>query len=188
MAKQNDAISSLINPLYFKMIKNAVVKHGRINVQALSEKFNILPGNTYFRNFIKDNDQEYLGTNGLKSILNACGYTIRLVPVKKSDIDTMTYIEKLTAESFTNISEKVSNESSLLKRPPKKEKKKGPKTITNAKLINDSIMGISSDDINDIFDDDNDDLIVGTFDDLDDLPDIEIDPIKLAEHLKNNDL
>ena len=46
--------------------------------------------------------------------------------------------------------------------------KKGQKTINNASLINDGIMGLnfdsfdSSNNVDDLFDDDDDDLIIGT--------------------------
>lgn len=168
MARQTDKISNLIHTRYFNWIREAIVQHGNVNIQALSDKFNILAGNTYFRNFIKDKNQEYLGISGLTSILDECGYTLKLVPVKVDDIDSQKTVELITRTSFLDVREIISEYAHSVKREPKSKDKKGPKTINNASLINDGIMGLSfdslgsSDDVDGLFDDDDDDLIVGT--------------------------
>lgn len=182
MARQTDKISKLIHARYFSWIREAIVQHGNVNIQALSDKFNILAGNTYFRNFVKDKNQEYLGISGLTSILDECGYVLKLVPVKKDDLQTHETIETVTRESFLSIRETVSEYAKSVKREPKTKEKKGPKTINNSNLINDGIMGIdfgnlgSGADVDDLFDDDEDDeLLIGTAPDI-----LEIDPNKLS--------
>ena len=163
MAKKVDTLSTLINARYFNWIREAILKHGNVNIQALSDKFNILAGNTYFRNFIKNKGQDYLGISGLTSILDECGYELKLIPVKKDDVATSTKIEDMTKDAFLDIREIVSSYAESVKRNPKKVKNTKPKVIKNASLINDSIMGITSDDHDDLFDDDDDDdLVVGT--------------------------
>lgn len=181
MARQTDKISKLIHARYFSWIREAIAQHGNVNIQALSDKFNILAGNTYFRNFIKDKNQEYLGISGLTSILDECGYTLKLVPVKKDDLETQETVELITRESFLDVRETVSEYAKSVRREPKTKEKKGPKKINNSNLINDGIMGIDFDslgsgaNVEDLFDDDDEDeLLIGTADIL------EIDPNKLA--------
>lgn len=185
MSKQTDKLSSLIDPLYFNWIREAVIKHGKINIQALSEKFGILPGNTYFRNFIKDKKQDYIGISGLSSILEECGYTLKLVPVKKTDIQTLIDIENITKESFDDIRNTVSDYAESVKRVPKTEVKRGPKIVKKANLINASIMGDVNTskvlDVDDMFDDEDDELLVGTSEALDEMPDISFNNSKITQ-------
>ncbi len=165
MARKVDAISTLINAKYFSWIRESILQHGNINIQALSDKFNILAGNTYFRNFIKDKQQDYLGISGLSSILTTCGYKLKLVPVKISDTTTEGILEDITKQSFNDVRERVSKMAETVKRKPKAVKK-GPKTIPNTSLLNDSIMGaIDPDDIS-LFDDDEIEIGYGDFDDI----------------------
>jgi hypothetical protein len=183
MSRKTDKISGLIDPIYFNWIREAVIKHGKINIQALSEKFGILPGNTYFRNFIKDKSQDYIGTSGLNNILDECGYVLRLVPVKKDDIKTLTELENVTRTSFNEIRETVSDYAAAVKRAPTVVKKKGPKVVEKANLINSGIMGMIDEpdlpDVDDLFDDD--ELLVGTS--HDEMPELAIDPVKLARKI-----
>jgi hypothetical protein len=184
MSRKTDKISSLIDPLYFNWIREAVIKHGRINIQALSEKFGILPGNTYFRNFIKDKKQDYLGSSGLINILNTYGYTIKLVPIKKDDLKTLTDIEKSTKEAFADIRDTVSALAEGVKKAPIVKKNKGQKIIKKANLINDSILGISeSVDVEDMFDDD---LEVGAYDPNIKMPVATIDPSLLTKMINKD--
>ena len=186
MAKRTDRLSKLIDPLYFNWIREAVIKHGRVNIQALSEKFKILPGNTYFRNFIKDKKQDYIGISGLSSILEECGYTLKLVPVKKTDVQTLIDIENITKNSFDDVRNTVSDYAESVKRAPKVKKKKGPKIIKNANLINDSIMGnVDTSNkvlgVDDIFDDEDDELVIGTPEMLEEMPDISFNNSKITK-------
>lgn len=158
MAKVVDKISSLIDPKYFNWIREAILKHGKINVRALSRELGILDGNTYFRNFIEDNKQDYLGMSGLTSVLDKCGYELKVVPVKRNDIDTLTTISKISNESFLDIRETISKLSESVKWAPKPEKVKVAKVIKNSSVINDGIMGIEKDD---------DLILAGMFDDED---------------------
>lgn len=165
MARKTDMLSSLIDVKYFGWIREAILKHGSVNIQALSEKFNILAGNTYFRNFIKDKNQDYLGISGLDSIVTTCGYRMMIVPVNVADKQMIIDMEEQTRAAFDDIRDQVSDIASTVKRPPKPEKKK-KKTIANTNLINEAIMGIH---IPGDADDD-DDLVVGIgFDELDEL-------------------
>ncbi len=183
MARQTDKISNLINSRYFSWIREAIVQHGNVNIQALSDKFNILAGNTYFRNFVKDKNQEYLGISGLTSILDECGYTLKLVPVKNDDEETSKNIEDITKNSFTQIRKTVSEYAQSVKRDPKIKNKKGQSKINNATLINDGIMGLGSmDDIDGLFDDDDDELLVGTGK-VNLTDNLKVDPIKLMNQL-----
>ena len=184
MARQTDKISKLIHARYFSWIREAIVQHGNVNIQALSDKFNILAGNTYFRNFIKDKNQEYLGISGLTSILDECGYTLKLVPVRKDDQESFEAVESMTRASFLDIRETISEYASTVKREPKSKDKKGPKKIANASLINEGIMGLDfnsfgGSEVDDLFDDDDDELTIGTG--ASSL--LEIDPDKLAAKL-----
>lgn len=172
MARKSDALSSLINSRYFHWIREAILQHENVNIQALSEKFRILAGNTYFRNFIKDKNQDYLGVSGLTNILEECGYKLMLVPIREDDITTEAKLGAITRESFSDIRDKVSDFAAAVKRPPKKVKA-GPKKVKNNSVINNGIMGLIDnnnfdiDDLNDIddmFDDDELEIGVGSFD------------------------
>jgi len=171
MARKIDALSSLIDSRYFNWIREAILKHENINIQALSEKFKILAGNTYFRNFIKDKNQDYLGVSGLTSILDECGYKLMLVPIKQDDFTTEAELGKITRESFSEIRNRVSDFAESVKRAPKK-KKNPPKKILNGSVINNGIMGLLNtadiDDLNeidDMFDDDEElEIGIGSYD------------------------
>ena len=171
MAKTVDKISSLIAPKYFNWIREAVLKHGKINIRGLSRMLGILDGNTYFRNFIEDKSQDYLGISGLTSVLNKCGYDLKIVPVKRTDFVSRTTIEDMNNIAFKDIAHTISELTESVKRTPKVEKIKKDSTIKNSDVINNGIMGIENSDIlkglfdddedNDINDDD-EDLAVGT--------------------------
>lgn len=167
MAKPIDKISSLIAPKYFNWIREAILKHGKINIRGLSRALGILDGNTYFRNFIEDKRQDYLGISGLTSILDKCGYDLKIVPVKRNDFVTRTTIEDMNNAAFKDIVNGISDLAESVKRAPKVVKVKKDLTIKNSDVINNGIMGIDNSDlIKDLFDDDEvydeDDIAVGT--------------------------
>lgn len=179
MARHNDKCSEMIHVKYFEWIRNAIVKHGRVNVQSLASVFNISPGNTYFRNFVKDKNSN-MGISGLNSLVDSCGYTFRLVPIKKVDMNRILEIEQLTNEAFKDIRDQVSDFAYASKKSPVKEKSKGPKIVENANLINMSIMSPSSYDVDDMFDDDDDDILTGNEEDMFKM---EIDPNLIASKI-----
>lgn len=168
MAKPIDKISSLIAPKYFNWIREAVLKHGKINIRGLSRALGILDGNTYFRNFIEDKKQDYLGVSGLTSVLDKCGYDLKIVPVKRDDYVSRNVIEDMNNDAFKDIVSIISDLAEGVKRAPKVEKVKKDLTIKNSSVINDGIMGIDNyDNIKGLFDDDDDhddddDLSIGT--------------------------
>ena len=172
MARKSDVLSSLINSRYFHWIREAILQHENVNIQALSEKFRILAGNTYFRNFIKDKNQDYLGVSGLTNILEECGYKLMLVPVREDDLTTEAKLGSITRDSFIDIRDKVSEFALAVKRPPKKVKV-APKKVKNNSVINNGIMGmLNNDDIDineindfdDMFDDDELEIGIGSVD------------------------
>lgn len=143
MAKTIDKISSLIDPRYFNWIRESILRHGKINVRALARELGILDGNTYFRNFIEDNKQDYLGVSGLNSILERCGFEVKVVAVRKHDIPGNALIRKMNDEAFGDIRNTISNIAGTVKKAPKVVKVKKDTTIKNANVINNGIMGIS---------------------------------------------
>lgn len=168
MAKPVDKISSLIAPKYFNWIREAILKHGKINIRGLSRTLGILDGNTYFRNFIEDKKQDYLGISGLTSILDKCGYDIKIVPVKRDDFISRQTIEDMNNNAFKDIVLTISELAENVKRAPKVEKIKKDSIIKNSSVINDGIMGVDNyDNIKGLFDDDDnsddeDNLTIGT--------------------------
>lgn len=181
MAKPVDKISSLIAPKYFNWIREAILKHGKINIRGLSRTLGILDGNTYFRNFIEDKRQDYLGISGLTSVLDKCGYDLKIVPVKRNDFVSRNTIEEMNNDAFKDIVQMISDLAESVKRAPKVEKVKKDTTIKNSNVINDGIMGIDNPDIlKGLFDDnedtydDEDNLAVGTSSGIFDMSDFKI--------------
>jgi len=164
MAKQQEQYLELINKKYIDNLRNAMVMHDRLNIQALSMKFGISSGNTYFRNFINF-ENSTLGMSGFSKIVESCGYTFRLVPVKSDDINALTHVEQLTEDAFKEINQTVCDFAMRTQKAPKR-KKSIPKVINNTTLIQDSLFDDTNGNVP-VFDDDDDDLFIGSDEDID---------------------
>lgn len=160
MSEKTDTLSGLINPIYFRWMREAITQHGKINVQALAKVFNILPSNTYFRNFLKDNQQDYLGVKAFVKILNSCNFTLKIVVIHNSKEKEIQNLDLITKNSFESLKEVMSEKAFTLKRKNVLIKKK--KVIKNINLIRDSLMQLdtdSCDSLDDMFDDE---IVIGT--------------------------
>ena len=175
--KLSDKYIELIHSKYYEWIRTAITKHGKINVQSLSHAFGISSGNTYFRNFIKF-DNSPIGISGLTNILDKCGYTFRLVPIKKNDVLTLTAVEKITNDAFKCIRDDVSEIAESQKKVKKTEIDKSFKPVANSNLINFGIMSDDSPMDDDFFDED--ELLIGSEDDMFEL---DIDVNRLADKI-----
>ncbi len=145
-----------ISQKYLHKIRRAIVDNGQINIQLLAAKFNILPGNTYFRNFIKGESDAKLGKTGLQKIIDVCGYEVKTIIVKKNDIKTNTVLDGIMDESFTHVTNIVSQLSfESKKKEVIKRKKREP--IKNKDIIGNALFNF--DNIDD--DEDDDELLIG---------------------------
>lgn len=165
MTKKNDILGKYIDLKYFNRLRDAVIQHGNINIQKFTNFFGILPGNTYFRNFLKDQGQNYIGSNSFVKILEKCGYEIKVVIIKKTDKSIHKIIEDKNDESFLSICNTFDSKAKEFKK--KVVMKTDKKPINNYNLINDSILG-GNDSIEDIFDIDLE-ISDGTFQDISEL-------------------
>jgi len=159
---QGDKIKLLLNERYCGWIQNAL-NSKKINGRLLAKKLGITAGNSYFRKFLTG-EQNYLGITGLISILDKCGYTIKIVIVKKTDIPNLTKIDELNNHGFSDAKEQLIDIASEFVRPEKVVKEK--KVIKNTNLVIDALHGMFDDNIEN---DDLDDYDIEIGDDLDDL-------------------
>jgi len=142
-------MNNILDKKYYQKIRRAIVDQGAINIQQLASRFNILPGNTYFRNFINGKGENNLGSTGLKKILNKCGYSYKVVVFKESDTQTLNELNKIMDESFINITSIISRISTESKKTEVvKKKKKEP--AANKNLISNALFKF--DNIDDDFD------------------------------------
>ncbi len=154
---KNDKFFHLLDLKYFQRIRRTILDHGKINIQMLATKFNIKAGNTYFRRFIQDNDQDYLGQTSLTSLLDACGYDLKIVPIKRNNENIIQEIDNITDIAFDDILKTVSKFASESKKSEVKKVKKVKDQIKNTNAIADAMFNTGLDD-----DDDDDEIYIGT--------------------------
>jgi len=150
----NDKNFQLLDVKYFKKMQQAIWDNGKVNIQLLAAKFNIKTGNTYFRNFVNDKGQEYLGPTSLNSIMDACGYDLKIIPVKRNDELVSKEIEDLTEAAFEDISNIISQFAYESKKNEIQKKKKPKNAIANASMIAQALFDTGDDD-------DDDELLTG---------------------------
>lgn len=166
MKKQDAGVQNLISEQYYSMLRDAITKHGKLNVRSLARELGIQDGNTYFRHFIENKNQQHLGFSGLSSILERFGYEFKIVIKEKDNTFRNDEIKLLNDRAINDICVKLSNVAAGTKKPEKVEKQTGSKVIQNSDVVMKGIMGGFGNGIllpSDIFgndDDDDDDLVI----------------------------
>ena len=170
MKKQESGVQNLIPEQYYSMLRDAITKHGKLNVRSLSRNLGIQDGNTYFRHFIENkNQQQHLGFSGLTAILERFGYEAKIVIKEKTNTYKETEINSMNDVAIKEICLKLSEAAKAAKKPDKVEKISGSRVIQNADVVMRGIMGASGTALlpSDIFGDDDDDELEICYADFD---------------------
>jgi hypothetical protein len=113
MGKKTDAsemtILKLLSERRISDIRQAIISKGKVNVRKVGNYFNIVDGNSYFRQFINSGNLN-IGLKAFSKIIDTFNYKLIVVPVKKDDIESIKILDDIQQQSYTDICNSIKEE------------------------------------------------------------------------------